>query len=131
MRRLLAVAIVAVSFAVLTAARPLQAPAGQFSVVLDYTPLGWSANCEAGCGWRTVSFACERACNALVDAQGLVTLATERPSDPRFAFIVERTPDGVRAQSRSGAKWTSLSWGCEAQPCRARITDAGVTLVTR
>src|SRR4051812_44275732 len=58
-----------------------------FSVVLDYTPTGWSVDCEIGCSWKA-SFECETACSAIVDAKGLITLANDRAMDPRFAFVV-------------------------------------------
>src|SRR5262245_45888375 len=107
-----------------------QGAADRFSVVLDYTATGWSAACEIGCGW-TAGFSCATACNAVVDARGIITLANTRPLDSLFAFAVERTDNGVSARSRWGTRWRSLSWGCEQQPCRARVTESGVAVLGR
>jgi hypothetical protein len=128
MRSVVALAVLAFSVAASSPAKAppaKQVPADRFSVVLDYTATGWSAKCETGCSY-TASFSCATACGARVDGRGIVTLAEGRPYDSLFAFIVERTSDGVRAQSRIGTAWASLSWGCASQTCRARVTDSGV-----
>ena len=111
-------------------ARPASARLDHFSLVLDYTATGWSAECELGCStpWAA-KFSCKTACDARVDALGLVTLAEQRPADPRFAFTLERTADGVSAKSKTGTAWTTLTWGCASAPCRARVTEAGVSLL--
>lgn len=100
-----------------------------FSIVVDYSPTGWSARCETGCEW-TASFGCVTTCNARVDARGIVTLANDRAPE-KFSFILERTTDGVGATSQFGTAWTSLSWGCANKPCRARVSNTGVALVAR
>ena len=131
MRSVVALAVLAFSVAASSPAKaphPQQVPPDRFSVVLDYSATGWTAKCETGC-FYTASFNCATACSARVDGRGVVTLAEGRPDDLLFAFIVERTSDGVRAQSKLGTAWTSLSWGCNSQPCRARVTDTGVQVL--
>ena len=99
----------------------------QFSLVLESTPTGWAARCDSGCRWRQLAFDCERACRAVVDANGLVTVASPRPDSTAFLFLVERTPTGVSAESRLGTAWKMLSWECQSAPCRARVDAYGVS----
>jgi hypothetical protein len=108
---------------------PIARPhADAFRIVLEATPTGWSAQCEAGCQWRGASFGCATACGAIVDANGLVTLATPRPDSSGFSFVVERAANnGARAYSRGGTAWKTLSWECGASPCRVRIDASGVS----
>ena len=143
MRSILALAALALSVAATTAPVAQSAAPTRFSVILDYTPTGWSVTCETGCATargfassfgrasaaHISGLSCRTACNAVVDARGVITLANTRPLDSLFAFVVERTDSGVQAQAKWGTKWTSLSWGCSHQPCRARITDAGVEVL--
>ena len=132
MRRMLGIVLIATLTVLATAARGSRMRPEHFSVVLDYTPTGWSAQCEVGCShvWRA-SFACDTACDARVDGVGLVTLLERRPWDDNFGFTVTRTADGVAATAHHGTAWTELSWGCGGPPCRARITEAGVALLGR
>ena len=130
MRRMIAVLMPLAFVLVAAAARAPQTGAEKFSVLISYTPTGWSAHCEQGCAssW-TASFSCASACNARVDAQGVVTLAEKRDSSSPFAFKVERKPDGVMATAMQGTAWTTLAWTCAHQPCRARITEQGVAVL--
>ena len=88
MRTTLVLAAVAVC---LGAPRPSRGspPSDRFSLILDYTPTGWSAKCESGCTWSG-SFSCPSVCDAQVDAHGIITLANARPLDSLFAFTVSR-----------------------------------------
>jgi hypothetical protein len=110
-----------------TQARPSpKTPPPAFSLVLESTANGWAARCDTGCRWQRLSFGCERACRAIIDANGVVTAATPYLDSTTFRFIVERTARGVRATSRSGAVWQALTWTCELDPCRARVNTYGV-----
>jgi hypothetical protein len=102
-----------------------------FSIVLEATPTGWSAECDTGCRWQAVSFECATVCGAVVDANGLVTLGTLRPEPTPFLFLVEHTRSGARAESRTGTAWKTVSWECPSLPCRARIDARGVGAATR
>jgi hypothetical protein len=100
-------------------------------MVVESTPTGWAARCDKGCRWRELSFGCERACNAVIDANGIVTLATLRPDSAAFGFVVEHTPTGVRATTRGGTIWQGLGWDCGADSCRARVDEYGVSGIGR
>ena len=100
-----------------------------FSVILERSDSGWSAECQAGCAGRwKASFTCAkpRQCGARVDARGIITLANDRRLDPAFSFTVEGGVDGITASHPVGTEWVSLGWGCGHAPCRARITELGV-----
>jgi hypothetical protein len=107
---------------------PRQQSVSAFSITLEATPRGWAAHCDSGCRWRglSLSFECAMACPAIVDANGLVTTLTPRSDATAFSFTVAHTTDGVRARSRVGTAWTTLSWGCQASPCRVQIDAMGV-----
>lgn len=104
-----------------------QLPVAAFSVSLEVRPNGWSARCDSGCTWREVSFECRTACDAIVDANGLVTAAELRPLPTTFMFIVARSGDRIEASARRGTAWSRLSWTCDREPCRARIDGYGVS----
>ena len=106
------------------------APPSGFSVVLEHIPNGWAARCESGCRWGEVAFTCASSCGAIVDANGLVTLASARPDSTAFAFVVEWRGDAIVARARSGTAWTTLRWACGQAPCRARVNEAGVGAVS-
>ena len=125
MRTALAIPALVVLLFVTRAPTPSLSSEG-FSVVVTATEHGWAVDCEKGCSWKG-SFTCDEACLALVDSRGVVTLAEIRGPDPAFQFIVQRDRNVVLARARSGTTWTALSWACVDQPCRARVTEAGVT----
>lgn len=128
MRSILVLAALALSAAASTSAVARSAAPTRFAVVLDHTSTGWWVKCETGCA-ASGGFECRAACNAVVDARGIITVANTRPLDSLFAFVVAWTDSGIQARAKWGTKWTSLSWGCDHQPCRARITDAGVEIM--
>ena len=109
-----------------TATPPAHVPAA-FSLVLESTATGWAARCDSGCRWQRLSFTCERACAAIVDANGVraVTVAVEE--DAAFRFRVERTQRGIQATSTAGTAWRTLTWHCANQSCRARVDGLGVS----
>ena len=100
-----------------------------FSVILERSDSGWSAECETGCAgkWKA-SFTCAKArsCGARVDALGIITLANDRRLDPKFSFTLEGVVDGITASHSKGTEWITLMWGCGKAPCRARMTGVGV-----
>jgi hypothetical protein len=112
------------------AAPTIRAPAA-FGLVLESSATGWAARCDSGCRWHQLSFSCERACRAIVDANGLVTVATPHLDSSSFRFIVERTGGEVRATSRAGTAWQTLAWSCTLDPCRARVDAYGVSGIDR
>jgi len=107
-------------------------PPAVFSLILESTSNAWAARCDSGCRWRTLSFRCRQACGAaVVDANGVVTVAAPRPEPTAFGFIAQRTGAGVRARARTGTVWQTLSWGCTLDPCRARVDAYGVSEIDR
>lgn len=126
--RLATVAFPVLLLSLPTPTQSLRTQAGQgFSVLVTTTATTWAVECEKGCDWKA-SFGCERVCpSALVDSRGIVTLGEIRGPDRVFQFIVRREANGVTAEARSGTYWTSLGWSCAGQPCRARVSESGVT----
>ena len=102
-----------------------------FSLVLESSATGWAARCDSGCRWRQLSFSCERACGAVIDANGVAHLATPSLDSASFRFIVERSAGEVRATARSGTAWQTLTWRCALDPCRAHVDAYGVSGVDR
>jgi len=113
------------------AATPKTAAPTAFSLVLESAANGWAARCDSGCRWHELSFNCRQACGAIIDANGVVTLATPRPESAPFQFTVERSAAGVRATARTGTAWQTLSWDCALDPCRARVDTYGVSGIDR
>jgi hypothetical protein len=111
------------------AAPASKTPLAHFSVTLERSVTGWSAECQSGCAatWKA-SFTCApaRQCGARVDAIGIITLANNRRLDPKFSFTLKGTVDGITASHSNGTEWISLMWGCGQAPCRARMTELGV-----
>jgi hypothetical protein len=102
-------------------------PLASFSMVVTATPNGWAVRCDSGCHWRAASFECANACDANVDANGLVTVSTPRTEPTAFSFRLAHTSNGVRANSQTGTAWKTLTWGCGSESCRARINAQGVS----
>lgn len=111
-------------------AEPVQSSVASFAVEVETLPNGWAARCDSGCNWRELAFRCASACDAILDADGLVTVAMPR-SPSAFRFILVRTSDGIEAHSRGGTAWSRLAWSCSSTapgttPCRAVVTGNGV-----
>lgn len=106
-------------------------PIPSFSLVLESSTTGWAARCESGCAWQRLSFGCERACAAIIDANGVATVGAQRLDSAAFRFRAERTPSGIRATSKGGTAWEKLGWSCRLNPCRARIDASGVSELDR
>ena len=110
-----------------THAKQSQSPQlASFSMVITSTPNSWAARCDAGCSWRSVSFKCTDACDAILDANGLVTVATPRTEPSPFAFRLAHAINGVQAESQRGTAWQKLTWECGTESCTARIDELGV-----
>ena len=118
-----------VAFAGITVTKPAPKAAEPvaFSIVLTTTANGWEAQCDSGCRWTALSFACATACPAIVDANGVFTLETPGRQESPFSIVLHHSSSGVNATSRGGTAWTSLTWGCGRLPCRARVNRLGVT----
>jgi len=123
------VAVAIVALAGMSATKPAGRPAEPvaFSIVLTTTPTGWAAKCDAGCRWKELGFSCATACPAIVDANGVVTLASPRPEPTAFSFTVRHDHNGAQATSRGGTVWTTLGWDCRQSPCEVRVTETGVS----
>ena len=104
----------------------IQPPLAHFRIVWERSDAGFRAQCSDGCLWKELTFACRADCRPLVDATGLNadSLAKAQPSG--FAFRIQPTFDGLRAESLRGTAWQALSYGCRALPCRARMDEHGV-----
>jgi hypothetical protein len=100
-----------------------------FSIVVTTTVNGWAATCDSGCRWKGLSFACASACPAIIDANGLVTLASIRSDSTPFSIVLHHDFHGAQATSRGGTAWTRLAWDCQSFPCRARVDRLGVVLL--
>jgi hypothetical protein len=102
-------------------------PLASFSMVVTAIPNGWAVRCDTGCQWRAASFKCANACDANVDANGLVTVSTPRIEPTAFSFRLAHTNSGVLAKSQIGTAWKTLTWRCGAEACRVRIDAQGVS----
>ena len=100
-------------------------PERHFSLILEHSPSGWAARCEAGCRWKEVAMTCN-GCTVRLDVAGIYQLQAPHNESDGFEFTVSRTRDGLAAQAVAGARWKTLTWNCAQGACRARIDDAGV-----
>jgi hypothetical protein len=126
------VALASIALVAGLGAAPAPPAPAAFSLLLESSADGaWAARCDSGCRWRELSFRCERACGAVIDANGLVTLATAGIDSSSFRFIVERSADEVRATARNGTAWQTLTWSCTLDPCRVRVDAFGVSGIAR
>jgi hypothetical protein len=100
-------------------------PGGHFAVVLEHSPKGLAAHCEAGCHWVDVTMSCG-GCDVRLDATGIGPAypATSEPST--FAFVLSPSVSGWKARAIEGARWKTLSWDCGTPVCRVRVDETGV-----
>jgi hypothetical protein len=127
------VVLASIALAVTAGVTPTPTPnaPASFSLVLESSATGWAARCDTGCHWRHLSFGCEHACGAIIDADGVVTLATPRLDSTSFRFYVRRAGTEIRATARAGTAWKTLTWTCDLDPCRARVDTYGVSGMDR
>ncbi len=95
-----------------------------FAVVLERSPTGWAAHCEAGCQWIDLSMACQ-GCDVQLDASGIARAALA-PAPKGFAFVLSDASGGWTARGIQGVRWQRLSWNCGADVCRGRLDETGV-----
>lgn len=101
--------------------------AAHFRIVLESSPTGFTARCDTGCFWRTLTYNCGSNCLAVLDVHGVRGgPATARP-DAAFGFRIQGTASGWTAESLGGTFWNTLSYGCWSSRCRARVDEHGVT----
>jgi hypothetical protein len=103
--------------------------AKKFSVVIERSGLEWRARCDLGCNWKgaTLAFACKENCDAILDANGLVTTQTERDPKAAFSFTLSADSGRIYAKPRAGTQWRGLSWSCrDKDPCTATVDEHGV-----
>ena len=104
----------------------IQPPLAHFRIVWERSDSGLRAECSDGCLWKELTFACPTDCQPLVDANGLNSDSLAKAQPSAFAFRIQRTFDGLRAESLRGTAWQALSYGCRGLPCRARMDEHGV-----
>lgn len=127
MRKLLVGICALLFFVSVTAARPI-ASAPAFRITLEHSEKGWTAQCDSGCSWSTLSASCANDCPLVIDANGVSRDLDEKRSAASFGFILRRNAKGWQANALVGTMWEEVSWGCgEAAVCRARLTPEGVT----
>jgi hypothetical protein len=102
-------------------------PLPHFSITVESRPTGWAARCDSGCKWTQLSFECARGCGAVIDASGASPIGASRPDSAAFAFTVQHDTAGVRARSRAGTAWKTLTWDCGANSCAAHVDEFGVS----
>jgi hypothetical protein len=113
--------------------RVLRIPEGKkFSVVIERSGTQWKAKCELGCAWTgaTLSFSCPENCDAILDANGLITTLARRDAPAAFSFVLSEDRNGkIIAKRNVGTEWGEISWTCEGKdPCTARVNEFGVLL---
>ena len=106
----------------------LPEPPDPFALILERTDSEWSATCEAGCRWQTLTFECSSDCDMVLDQTG-VFIGSMPEQLTGFAFSIEPTPDGWEARSLQGTRWLSLTWSCGPGPCSARVDEGGVSSI--
>lgn len=121
-----------IMFAALSAAAP--APSASFSLILERDGTEWSATCESGCAWESLTSSGWRllGTSVVIDSRGVAGWLGSPHKDALFAFKVSADGDNAwKAKGLKGTAWTKLKYGCENGPCRARVTQAGVEGIER
>jgi hypothetical protein len=98
---------------------------GHFAIVVEHSPKGWQAHCEAGCQWVDVSTSCG-GCDVRLDATGIGPAYPASSEVTGFAFVLSSDGTGWQARAIDGARWKTLSWSCGTAVCRGRIDETGV-----
>jgi hypothetical protein len=99
-----------------------------FTMTLSRSGDVWAATCDSGCAWITAEVTCPDTCRVLIDASGVSPDVQEAKTRARFGFVVSRDKKSWQAESLAGTAWAKIGWGCgAADPCRARITEVGVS----
>jgi hypothetical protein len=78
-----------------------------------------------------LSFTCKETCGAVLDANGVAALLSERTPNAEFAFELSATASGAKAVGRTGTTWSAITWECPTTTCNARISETGVSRVAR
>lgn len=100
-------------------------PNNQFAILVQHSPKGWTAHCEAGCAWIDVTMDCV-ACEVQIDSRGIAR-AYPKPADPiGFAFVLSKTESGWNARAIQGTRWTDVTWDCSGDVCQGRLDEKGV-----
>lgn len=100
---------------------------GHFAIVVEHAPTGgWSATCDSGCRWKTVTLDC-RGCEVRIDAAGIALATTPANRTEPFAFVLHDDASGWSARALHGTAWRELSWQCRSGNCRARVDETGVS----
>ena len=126
MRRILAVLVVLAAVIGLSRAIPARA-ASFFDITVALDGERWTVDCDKGCAWTRVSYACAGPCSVVVDSRGISDARDRRNDEVAFAFQLDRTERGWSATSVTGTAWTRLAWGCGPfRECKARVDASGV-----
>ena len=101
-------------------------PRAHFAIVLERSNAGWSAHCDDGCRWTDLTMSCS-GCQVRLTAIGIGPANLPEEGPDGFAFTLKEAGTGWEAVAIRGVRWRSLTWGCGAPVCRARIDEAGVS----
>lgn len=97
-----------------------------FRIELERSANGWSARCDSGCAWKSLTYTCATGCSIVIDEFG-VRGAPGKPSEgTSFSFRLDPEPNGWRASAGTGTAWREHAKGCARLPCRAVIDEKGV-----
>ena len=101
-----------------------------FSIILERDGSRWSARCERGCTFQSVSTTTRAIETPMhLDAHGLRTAATAYSEPSPFGFDLIPRGRGWEATKARGTVWTVLAFDCGNTPCRARVTELGVSAI--
>ena len=101
------------------------APAS-FSMKIERTDNGITAQCTKGCRWTSVSADCA-GCVHRIDATGIGPASKVEDPEVVFAFNLQEFEGKLVATSIKGTAWTKLSWSCGRALCSARLDETGVS----
>ena len=101
------------------------APAS-FSMKIERTDSGITAQCTKGCRWTSVSADCAE-CVHRIDATGIGPASKVEDPQVVFAFNLQEFEGKLVATSIKGTAWTKLSWSCGRALCSARLDETGVS----
>jgi hypothetical protein len=105
---------------------PAPAPLAHFRLSIERSDSGFRARCITGCTWTALSASCHAGCKALIDANGVYLNPATQPAPSPFAFRLEPTATGWKAESVRGTAWLGLSYSCGSPGCAAWVDEFGV-----
>ena len=100
-----------------------------FSMTIERTDNGITAQCTRGCRWTSVTADCA-GCVHRIDATGIGPASKVEDPEVVFAFNLQEIKGKLVATSIKGTAWTKLSWSCGPALCSARLDETGVSPIT-